>query len=373
MNYEYYNKYLKYKNKYLTLKIKYFGGSSEEEFELYEITKQKGGLAKNVWPTISHMWEKYNKRMGIRSKKNKDTDYIILNNNIDDIFEPMLGRGGTSVVYEVIDSNPKGDNIYILKISEKIGEHILHNSKVIEENTIFKKYMMKIYKFGTLNINDNDYKYNEHKTNFFKDTYVINKEKTKDFIFDINIVKKYNTVNLDLTNQEKLTFLYNNILMLKYFEEKGYFHADYKLDNIGYDSLNDIILIDYDEETLQTFSNKNPSLILDEDENIKEINIKSRSYTPEYITKSEKIHYSKFNKFSVGGLAEIIWALKIKFIKNPIEIPDKLSIKTTRKITSLTDEILYNDLHLTSIDYDLIPTYSEILEILDWLKEYVEE
>jgi hypothetical protein len=207
------------------------------------------------------------------------------------------------------------------------------------------------------------------------DNFEIKETEMKDYSFDIIITKTYNTVYTDasnLTNTQKFTFLYNNIIMLKFFEENGYFLGDYKIDNIGFDNEINTILIDYDIDTLQTFSKSNTYLELDKEENVTNVTF-TRSYTPKYIKINKKNHYSKYNKFSVGGLAEIIFNLQIKFTKNPIEIPDKLSFKSSRKLTILSDDNLENDLHLNSIEYDLIPTYSEILEILDWLKEYIKE
>jgi hypothetical protein len=371
MNYEYYDKYIKYKRKYLKLK----GGTklkiNEDEFILYKI--QKGGFSGNVWPTISHMWQKYDKLMGIRSTTNKFIDYTILNHNIDMPYAPLVARGGTSAVYDVLDNYEESETVYVLKITEKIGPHLFNNPKILEEYKNFEKYMMQIYTYGTLKINDNAYKYIPNESSYMKDNYEIKETEMKDYIFDITITKFYNLVYTDasnLTNTQKFTFLYNNINMLKFFEENGYFHGDYKIDNIGFDNDINPILIDYDEETLQIFSKSNKYLELDKDDNVINTTFKS-SYIPKYIKQNNNIHYSKYNKFSIGGLAELIWALQIKFIKTPIEIPDKLSVKSTRKLISLSDNNLENDLNLNSINYDLIPTYSELLEILDWLKEYI--
>ena len=155
MNYEYYHKYLKYKKKYLKLKYDKYSEENtklkikesnklrakEDEFILYKI--QKGGFSGNVWPTISHMWQKYDKLMGIRSTTNKYIDYTILNQNFDMPYAPLVARGGTSAVYDVVDNYEDEEIVYILKIVEKMGPHLFNNSKILEEYKKFDKYTQK--------------------------------------------------------------------------------------------------------------------------------------------------------------------------------------------------------------------------------------
>jgi hypothetical protein len=77
---------------------------------------------------------------------------------------------------------------------------------------------------------------------------------------------------------------------------------------------------------------------------------------------------SAYNMYSVGGLANIIYYLDIKFTKSKIILPANLYFK---KIRSINTHKLSTSLYLDNTNLDLIPTYEDMLKILDYIKQYV--
>jgi hypothetical protein len=71
--------------------------------------------------------------------------------------------------------------------------------------------------------------------------------------------------------------------------------------------------------------------------------------------------------YSVGGLSEIIRFLNIKFNQPEINLPVELQ---TNNITKINNS-LETSLHLDNLDYNSIPSYENMLKILDYLKQFV--
>ena len=178
--------------------------------------------------------------------------------------------------------------------------------------------------------------------------------------------------------------------MLEKVQDNNTFHADYKIENIAWENnlTMNVIMVDYDENTLQVADKSNESFIM-EDGNVTDYSFYS-TYVPKYLElvdeeenedeneeKKISINYD-FNpdtyiKFSVGGLINIINCLDIKFTKVSIKLSEELVEELAkRKIKRINTLNLSTSLHLDNTNYDLIPRYSEILEILNFIEPYLE-
>jgi hypothetical protein len=160
--------------------------------------------------------------------------------------------------------------------------------------------------------------------------------------------------------------------MLNNLSKNNSFHADYKIGNIGWEDpiQMNVILIDYDIDTIQQLTNTNSKI------GIKNCLVTSiyfpSTFIPEYIKNGDRIKsvpLEQYIKYSIGGLNQIIQLLNISFTQKTIKISEKLA--PNRNITTLNLNDLGTSLHLTNPNYDLIPTYDEILNILMFIKSYI--
>jgi len=191
----------------------------------------------------------------------------------------------------------------------------------------------------------------------------------------IRTFDKNNIVN-NLSNIDKFTFLYNNVILLKRLADNNEFHADYKIANVGWDNpktLN-VIMIDYDDETIQKALPSNKKLHSDRGGIVSQQTYSS-TYIPEYLKDDndnllQKYTANKFIKYSVGGLYMIMLHLDIKYNQISVKIPNTLSLKTiiSKQISILDMVNLGDSIHLNHKNYDLIPTYDEIISILNFIK-----
>jgi len=360
---------------------------SEEdvEIELYTPLK-KGGESDNIWPLISNFYKKENK-LGIRSK-NKDNklDFTIVSQNIGKIDEPILGRGTFTAVYKIKNAKDLNDNTeYILRIYERnlfiSPLHFIYNDKIINERSFYKEYSYNVFYFGEMKISDKEFSFLKNERGENTDNYIFS-NKDKNYNFDYIITKVYNIPKFDavyniinISNPKKFLFLYNNIIMLNKMYKNNDFHADYKIANVGWEDNEkmNVILVDYDDGTIQKANGSNSDLSI--------INGKvhtvyfSSTYIPEYIRNGDagiKPIYTpeQFKMYSIGGLDEIIRFLNIKFSKKIIDLPINLQ---TKYIKFINTESLGSSLNLDNKNIDLIPTYDEMIKIIDHLKQFVKQ
>jgi len=372
----------------------------ETNIELY--TPVLGGESSNIWPIISNTYKKSN-RLGIKGITDPTLNFRFIEKHSGRTDVPIFGRGTFTAVYQIKNELNKADTIiYILRIFERktyvFPNHFMRNPKIISEYIRYNEYLIRIYYFGELQILANQFEYIDglafdgvsHDSD--KDNYNI-LPTTVNYNFDYTITKLYNVPKYDnyisiinLNNSEKFKFLYNNVVMLKKLADNNEFHADYKIDNVGWDDpikLN-VIMIDYDDETIQEASNKNKNLHLLPNNKI-DLIFFSSTYIPEYLKNknictlpdnSQKIGYpcvlpnyapEQFVKYSIGGLYNIIQSLNIKFNVPNIDIPLSLSI-TKRRIRKINTNDLAAALQLNNIDYESIPTYEEIIDLFDHIR-----
>jgi hypothetical protein len=374
------NNYMKLYREYSTLTYNQSGGSNnigiETNLELY--SPQFAGESSNIWPLISKNWKK-NNILGIRDIHNSNINFLFVHNNQGKIDEPILGRGTFTAVYQLKNEVDKSDlTKYILRlymrdthISEK---HMVYNEKIINEYNLYRKYLIKIYYYGDLKIIDQEFKYNNNR-NMNLDTYKFKENTQKMYNFDHIITKVYNTPTFDdtyhvigLTNIQKFTFLYNNLVMLYDLHNQKSFHADYKIGNVGWDDNTkmDVILIDYDIDTIQHVDNLNHKFII---HNGYVTSIKFPStYIPDFIKDGngiKSVPLEQYRKYSIGGLHNIMQVLNIEFTEKEIELP--VDLVSAQKIKKINTSQLGKSLNLLTKDYNDIPEYSEMLAIFGWL------
>jgi hypothetical protein len=197
--------------------------------------------------------------------------------------------------------------------------------------------------------------------------------------FDYNITKVYNTLSQEkiklLTNAQKIKFLLQNIKMLDILASNNYIHCDYKIDNVAYENPDEmnVILIDYDITTLQQLVTTNRLIKFYPDNDVKTIYVSS-TYPPVYISNYEPLQFPinvsfklplfYWNKYSIGGLVQIINSLNIEYNFNTILIPNELS---NGKVTYLTPDRITDFLRLNDTNYNNIPTYTELYKIFTYL------
>ena len=339
-------------------------------------TPLQGGSSYNVWPVISMKWHKNINLLGIKSVTDDTIKYSFITHNRGHNYGPILGAGSYSAVYEIENLLPSAglNNRNILKIYEKTSDiHLFNDPKVKTEMELYKKYFMKIFYYGEINIEEknfilinknNDYKIDETTAG------------TKPYNFEYYITKKYNIAKIrnvsnkyftvsDLTNSDKYKFLINNLIFLRDLQDNNMFHGDYKIENIGWENDFDIIMIDYDNKT-----------ILPANDTV-DLNNFPKSYIPNWLfnellgDKKTMRDYSYLNKWSVGGLYALIEILRIEFspkFTNNIELPPRLSIFNNRRVFTLSPRTILSDLKLDSSHYDEVPLYSELIELFEWLK-----
>ena len=377
--------YMKLYEKFFYMKSNQIGGSDvkncinaiEANLELY--SPQIAGDSSDIWPLITKNWEKTN-MLGIKDKKNPNINFLFVPNKIKKIDRPILGRGTFTAVYELKNNFDKTDlTTYILRLYVRdVGistKHMVYNEKIINEYRLFSKYLIKIYYYGELQIIDDKFKYIPNDTNMDLDKYKFEENTPTLYKFDHIITKLYNTPSFNekyyvigLTNIQKYTFLYNNIVMLYDLTTNKSFHADYKIGNVGWDDDKnmDVILIDYDIDTIQHVDNLNNKFTINNGY-VTSIRFPS-TYIPEFIKHNNGIKavpLEQYSKYSIGGLHNIIKVLAIEFNESVIDLPPNLV--NSQKIRKIYTSNLSASLNLLSKNYDDIPEYSEMLAILGWL------
>ena len=365
------DKVTKYKLKYDYLLTIIGGELSEfvrEDFNFYIDDKTlKGGNADNIWPVITTKWKRLN-NLGIIGIYNKENNFKIIPDNLYKTTVPLLNKGYNNVIYKIFYMKNKQE--YILRMHENSNPslpHMIDLPKIKEEFEKYKKYLIKIYFYGKIQTTDNI-------VLLKPDNKIEITPKYKTYEYNHIITKKYNTpifkdeeeedddeyIITNMTNKQKFLFLLNNIQMLSDLQKNNQFHSDYKLSNLGWENNEtmNVILIDYDSKTIQTISK---DIISEHTNKHDEFELKFPvTYSPKYIGTGSKRGWYKelyiknfddFDKYSIGGLIDVI---------------QKLNIKYTKQVN------LIQLLKLESINYDEIPMYdvmyTKIKELEPFLK-----
>jgi len=359
---------------------KYSWAGIETDMKLYIPQLQHAGESENIWPIITKSW-KENYTLGIKSINNSTINFLFVPNNIYKIDVPILGRGTFTSVYQLKNENDKSDlTKYVLRIYTRdlhiSNKHMMYNEKLVNEYQKYSKYLLKIYYYGGLTIIDDHFDYVKSNKNSNLDKYEFKPNTKKIYNFDYVITKIYNTPSFDkygyaigLSNLQKFAFLYNNVVLLYELHQNNSFHADFKIGNVGWEDGNtmNVVLIDYDIETIQILDKLNQDIITNSQGYITSIRYPS-TYIPEFFKDGDgikSIPAKQLLKYSVGGLHNIIKVLNIEFTSTEIDLPTNLV--ESQKISKLYSSDLGKSLNLLNKDYDSIPEYSEILAILGWL------
>jgi hypothetical protein len=326
-------------------------------FEFYNTESlKKGGLSEDIARYIHGQYKEYNNNLGIRNITNSNLQFTILHSDNYEKYEPVMGMGTYTAVYNIDDINnninDNKDNIYILRIYDRqYSIHMFDSPKVKNEYALFSQYMSKIYYYGEVQQENSE-------------------------TYDYTITKKYNTPVIDgfdilnLTNLQKFKFLLNNLDMLNTLQEQKYIHLDYKINNIAWEDPNtmNVILIDYDHNTLFKIDGDDDLFVYNADTNnyiIKYTTTFIPEYIAEYISEYNNdfvMPPSRLDKYSMGGFFNLYQILNIEFVSESIDnIDPPIEINDYVKITQIDPAILLSRLEIDSYNYEIIPTYAELL------------
>jgi len=352
--------------------IKYKGGANPIPSLLYAILEfynpkstKKGGYADDIAKYVHSRYVKYNSNLAIRSiKENSKLKFTITKIISDDEekkkLEPLLNMGTFTAVYKINDINNNiNDNIdgeYILRIYDRqTSVNMYSSNKIKDEYKLFSEYMSKIYYYGEIQ--------KEYLTAY------THRETLQ--TYDYTITKLYNTPVfntsydiINLTNLQKIKYLLNNLDMLNTLYENKYIHLDYKITNIAWenpDTMN-VILIDYDNNTLFKIDSNDELFQFDETGKMRIAY--SSTYVPQYLSNDKyKLLRLNWDKYSIAGFENIYNSLNIEYvsptidnINPPIKLNDRISF------SNLNFSTILQDLKINDHRYELIPTYSELLE-----------
>lgn len=302
--------YLSKLNKYKQ-KINYYGGDidmhklpmTKTDMVLYTVTSSlEGGDADGILSFIAY---EYRNILTINKNRNKNyvlgikefnkvpatIDYRFIKHTLtkygDDV-SPALNAGANTAIYELANqANKKDKTKYILRVFNYSDLHLLDSKKIRDQYIEFRKYMIQIFYYGTLNVLQTG------KVIPVKLNYIITRY--------YNIQSKETYVS-SFTPEQKNLFLKNNIQLLSELHKQNCFLGDYKLSNIGWDDAYNILLIDFDKETIITV---NPSIV---NTKINRLNF-NHTYIPKYLEVGIT-DISRYDKFSVGGLVKVIEQLQ---------------------------------------------------------------
>jgi hypothetical protein len=263
--------------------------------------------------------------------KSTNFNYHIIPYNINNNEEPAFGYGGATAIYKLKNATFDDDKkIYILRLFFRRyskWKHMMDRTKITTECKLFHKYLIEILHYGTTNIDGLELDYIITKE-YFTPIYNVNRQ------------------IVNMTNVEKYIFLYNNVKMLAELKKKNMFHADYQISNIGWNNSVDVVLIDYDLDTIQEVSSENALLEKKNIDGSIYITKFNKNFIPTHIpiyiakyadiingklvTKPDTLlPLSYFNKFSIGGLAHIINELNIETTSDVCKIPSSISTTIT--------------------------------------------
>jgi hypothetical protein len=309
------------------------------DLRIVDSSTLKGGLSENITPKIHKKWKESVKQNLIIINKDDNNKLFKFNTMLSEKDTIPLFKSGTFTSVYIIkkynsDNRDTVDKNYILRCYE-INKpiHILDDQKIIDEYINFYQYLIKIYYYGHIFLDENKWEY----------------------IITDKYYRAYEDKEL-LKNKEKFKYLKNIVILLDELYKKNLYINDLKITNIGWKNKYDLIpiMIDYDEFTLLNIN--------------KCINDRS-TYLPPYDLFCVP---NNFNKFSIGGLANIMENLAIKY--TPIKKTESTlnrgkEIDTNDLIKSLN--ILKKDYYekdFKYIPYEDTLDYSEILAVLNYLE-----
>ena len=334
---------------------------------------KKGGRSKEI---INEMDIEYNLKNQYLKNNYNSSNYIFNFKIIESNNKILFGAGTFTAVYKIKDNNKiindstVTDNIYILRLTTiDVDTHMYDNPKIHKEYELFNKYLPKIYYYGKLFTSNKIYYYTITKV-----------------YYDFSIDQNTNNIKIPniLSNTDKFVYFYNNLIMLNDLINNNYTHFDYKLTNIGfeidYDLIN-VILIDYDEYTLQELSLDNKELLLDDDNVIGYGRI-PRTYIPNWISLSKTKIY-QYDKFATAGLLTILHDLEIDFKINEYNMnifnDDEEYINELNKCKFYNQnnkDVIYlqslsfgDQLHLNNDRYNLTPSYKFLIKLFSPIME----
>jgi len=312
-----------------------------------------GGVSSDIYIPINKFWKHNKNKLVIVNPKNEIL--MTFNTESAEISNiPLLASGSYTAVYEInkfdnITKTVKKNVKYILRCytAQKDFIHMYDKPKIIKEYEKFKEYLIKIYYYGNMKLDNK--------------IYDINKP------WDYIITKKYNTNYRVLSNKQKFKYLKNIVKILYIFVLENLYWSDLKIANVGWEYNNEMspIIIDYDTYTILNVNQKIDSM---------------STYKPSYKLSGD-LEKNNYDKFSIGGLWDIISNLDIKFNKKEFTYKDttifpNLNIKiNTRSTYNFLKSLkikgyLHDDPPKESeyLNYDDIPTYELILKILNSLE-----
>ena len=312
-----------------------------------------GGLSRTIYIPINTLWNDNENKLVIVDPKNEIL--MTFNTELSDITSiPLLASGTHTAVYEInkfdnIKKTIKKNIKYILRCytANKNFIHMCDDKKIIKEYEKYEKYLIKIYYYGNIKLNNKIYDV-KHP-------------------WDYIITKKYNTDYRLLSNKQKFIYLKNIVKILDEFILKNLYWADLKIANVGWEYNNEMnpILIDYDMNTILNVNQKNDT---------------TSTYKPSYKL-SVGLEKNNYDKFSIGGLWDIISNLNIKFNKNNYIYNDtKIFPNITINVDTTSTFNFLKSLNIKGyqydnppkeseyLNYDNIPTYDIILKILNSLE-----
>jgi hypothetical protein len=299
----------------------------------------KGGYINDsdfIWPVVKDVFLKNKKKLEFI---NNDEN---ININVQNPFPsrneiPLLGKGSFTAVYLV---EMKGE-IYILRITQPDGIHLLYTDSCMDNYKNYKNNLMEIILHGNI-------QFIKNKNLRVYDNFLQKNISIKNFNFNYVLTKKYNVYSKKtssiLTNEQKFNLILSLLELLQKMYEKKEFHADLKIENIGWNDKMDIILIDYDEDTIVKIDSGYLFLTSQKDKNFFEI-IKT-STVPPYIRNLDQKDISKYDMYSIFGVYNIIGHLQFR-------LKDNSYLLNIEPFTSLTDS-----------DYSRIPKYNILIEKL---------
>jgi RIO-like serine/threonine protein kinase len=341
---------LYWRKNFITLKPEYLPGYVYRGGNPYESDK--------VWPVMSNIFSKNGNILRFCGINNI---VIEVNNTIPgQRTSPILGMGSYTAVYSV---NYLGREL-ILRITRKTSMHYLYFKKIKKEYLNYKDNLMEIIMHGNLEATPENVEWvNTDLTERFRIT---------NFSFDYILTKKYYTYSdlPRLTNKGKYIILQNLLILLHNMFNNNEFHCDLKIQNIGFTTSGNIILIDYDQNTIRSiedaedFFKYKPGM-----KYYKEI---ITTYKPKYVI--HDINHSvfddacKYNMYSIAGLADCIIHLNIKLtdgtLLNSTPIFNKVIKCIYRKDIPPDNELCeYNDYH----DF----TYDKLLDCLEAFEDQI--
>jgi hypothetical protein len=307
--------------------------------ELKPLYNYKGGYINDsdfIWPVVKDVF--LNNKKKLEFINNDENININVQNPFPSRNEiPLLGKGSFTAVYLV----EMKSEIYILRITQPDGIHLLYTNSCMDNYKKYKNNLMEIILHGNI-------QFIKNKNLQVYDYFLQKNISIKNFNFNYVLTKKYNVYSKKtasiLTNEQKFNLIISLLELLQKMYENKEFHADLKIENIGWNDKMDIILIDYDEDTIVKIDSGYLFLTSQKDKNFFQI-IKT-STVPPYIRNLDQKDIPKYDMYSSMGVYNIIGHLQLKFKDN----------------SYLLDVEPFT--YLTNTKYDLIPKYNILIEKL---------